>query len=58
MSGTSDNEVKQRVLKAAKGLDMLSAMSMNRAERRRIAKMNNMPRILGSVKPFVKEKGV
>lgn len=35
-------------------LDMLSAMQMNRKERRRLAKKNMMGKIVGTNKPMVK----
>lgn len=35
------------------GLDMLSAMGKNRAERRRLAKLNGGVKIVGSMKPFI-----
>lgn len=36
------------------GLSELNVLSMNRHERRRIAKVNGVVRIVGSMKPFTK----
>lgn len=52
----SDEAVKSKVLQAAGQLDMLSAMGMNRAARRAMAKINCVPAIRGSVKPFYRPK--
>lgn len=52
----SDERVKNRVMRTARTLDMMSAMGMNRKERRYLAKKNGTMRIVGSMKPFVKEK--
>lgn len=58
MLGTSkinreDESVKQRVLIAANNIDLMSAMSMNRHERRRLSKINKMAPIAGSIKPHI-----
>lgn len=41
---------------ATTGLDFMTAMGCNRAERRRLAKVNGISKILGSNKPFVTSK--
>lgn len=53
-----ETTIKQRVLRAAGTVDFMSAMSMNRADRRRLAKMNKVGKIPGSMKPFVKNSGI
>lgn len=47
--------VKKRVLEAARKIDVMSAMSMNRRERRRLGKINNV-KIVGSTKPYANSK--
>lgn len=47
-------EVKRAVIKAAHSVDMMSAMSMSRKERRRIGKINSV-KIAGSTKPYEKD---
>lgn len=50
----TDEEVKEHVLKAASGTEMLAVMGMNRHARRAIAKLNKRAKIPGSMKPYVK----
>lgn len=47
-------QMKRKVLEMATSLNMLSAMGMNRHQRRGLAKANGVKKITGSMKPFVK----
>lgn len=44
--------IKRTVVQATSGLTELSAMAMNRHERRKLARVNGLRRIEGSMRPF------
>lgn len=46
--------IKEKILRAANRVDMLSAMRLNRHERRGLSRRNGGVKILGSVKPYFK----
>lgn len=54
--GNEENVVRGRVKAAANSIDMMSAMGMNRKDRRALSKSNKIPLIPGSIKPFVANK--
>ncbi len=55
---SSEFEIKKRIAKTASGLNLMEIMRLPRHERRRIAKMNGVKKILGSTKPIVNKKKV
>lgn len=50
----ADMPIKRQIAKAANTLTELSAMSLPRHERRRLAKVNGINKIVGSTKPLIK----
>lgn len=48
-------QTKKAVLKAANSIDMMSAMSMSRKDRRRLGKINSV-KIAGSTQPYENSK--
>lgn len=53
---STDDEVKRKVLAGAGRIDALSAMGMNRHERRALAKINKRKKIPGTMKPYVRAR--
>lgn len=52
-TSSTEEEVKAKVFEGAKKLSAAAAMSMNRAERRRLSKFNNNVKIPGTTIPYV-----
>lgn len=50
--------IKRNVVRAANHVTELSAMAMNRHERRRLAKVNKVGRIYGSTRPYTNQINV
>lgn len=56
-SMNGEMETRKLVKKAARDIDLMSLMGMNRHERRALAKINRINKIDGSNRPIKNEKG-
>ncbi len=50
----AERVTRDKVIKSAQAIDMMSLMGMNRHERRALASLNNAGKITGTNKPYVK----
>lgn len=57
IDANGEMETRKLVKKAARDIDLMSLMGMNRHERRALAKINRINKIDGSNRPITNEKG-